>query len=74
MGRNTKLIFKNVVSFSPRHLVSTKLLFYSSKSFKVISLKPTAEEGDHAEGVDGVHLTGGVSISRLNGNANGKFQ
>ena len=43
----------------------------SSKSFKVVALKPMAGEGDHAEGTDGVHLTGGLNIQ---GNDNGKFQ
>ena len=34
----------------------------SSKSFKVMALKPTAGDGDHAEGTDGVHLTKGLNI------------
>ena len=34
----------------------------STKSFKVMALKPTAGDGDHAGGTDGVHLTGGLNI------------
>ena len=29
---------------------------YSSKSFKAVALKPTAGDGDHAGGTDGVQL------------------
>ena len=42
----------------------------SSKSFKVVALKSTAGDGDHAEGTDGVHLTG-VSTSRSSRSGNG---
>ena len=45
----------------------------SSKSFKDVALKPVAGDGDHAEGTDGVHLTG-ISTSRSSKSDNGKLK